>query len=154
MSKKILSHPFEAETDRMIVDLKGDLRKIKINFDTGASYNFVFDEIHCYVALPTYAPARNENLMRIEFIIGEVSVSDVPQILFKASLDFDMNCHCFLRLVPRTKDGSTYEMVLQAVANVDLVQSGFVASAILYGLELAQEYRQQLFTGEERAVQK
>ena len=143
MIQKLRPHPFEQEVDRLIRSLEGTLSEIKNNFDSGVLYNFLFAEIPCYLALPLYVPSRNDNLIRIEFTVGRLPLEVVAQILFKVGLDFDMNRHCVLRLVPRTKNHKVYELILQVVANADLVQAGFVSGTILYGLELAQYYRDE-----------
>lgn len=140
---QLKQHPFEAEVDKIVQDLGGDLLKMKSILDSGSQYNFLFSDIPCYVGLPIYVPTRTNNVMRMEFIVGEVDANGVGQILFGVTLDMDKERNCPLRVVPRTKNEKRYQIILQAVVDVDQVQPGFTASTILLGAELACFYREE-----------
>lgn len=140
---KLKSHPLEAEVDRVIKDLGGDLSTMKLIQDTGVSYNLCFDEIPCYIALPTYVPSRLDNLVRVECEIGSINTKEVGHILFAITLDFDMHRHYPIRVVPRTRDAHTYRILLQFVCSVNFMQVGFLAQTILISTELAVFYREE-----------
>lgn len=133
-------HPLEAEVDRVILDLRGDLAATKQIFDSGIMYNFSFNGIAAYISLPTYVSTNPGNLFRLEFTVGEVESTDVGRILIAISLDLDMHRHLGIRVIPRTKDNRTHEIILQAVCAVDLVREGFASSIILAGLDLTEFY--------------
>lgn len=149
-------HPLEMEADRVVMDLGGDLSTMKYVTDTGTSYSFVFNTkndggMAAYLALPVYVPSRSDNLFRIEFIVSEVKAEDVGCILFAITLDMDLQRYTPLRVVPRTKNNQTYEIILQTVCNVDAVREGFIAAAVICGLELAELYRMDLLRTEAAA---
>lgn len=141
-------HPLEAETDKIINDLGGDLTKMKEVFDTGTMYRLNWDDIPLYIGLPTYVPTRASNIVRIEFTLDEVAAKDVGRILFAISLDQDMNRNFPNRVVPRTKDERTYEIILQSVCEVDLVREDFVSSTILYAADICRLYRDEFLEQE------
>lgn len=141
-------HPLEAECDRVVTDLGGDLVTMKQSTDTGTAYDFVFNAendggIAGYLALPMYVPSRSDNLLRLEFTVGEVKTEEVGRILFAITLDMDLQRYCPLRVIPRTKNNRTYEIILQTVCNADAVRKGFLASTTILGLELAAYYKDE-----------
>lgn len=141
---KLKSHPLEIEADRIVTDLDGDLERMKQVMDTGISYNFLYaseNEIRVYLCLVTYVPTRSDNLFRLEFTVGEANAEDVGRILFAITLDMDLQRYNTLRVIPRTKNHRTYEIILQSVCNVDMVSEGFLSSTTIAGLELATCYR-------------
>lgn len=143
---KLKSHPLEIEVDRIVKDLGGDLAAMKHVTDTGTTYYFnwgVEAEIAVYLALPVYAPSSAQNLFRVEFVVGEIDEGEVGKILFGITLDMDLQRYTALRVVPRTKDHRSYQIVLQCVCAVDTVQGAFLGSTLLTGLELAEFYRTQ-----------
>lgn len=137
---QLKSHPLEAEVDKVVEDLGGDLKTMKLVQDTGTSFNFNFGEVPTYIALPTYIPTRG-NVLRLEFVVGEVAAKDVGQIIFAITLDLDKERNCALRVVPRTKNEKSYQIILQTVIDVDQIRPGFAASTILLGADLAAFYR-------------
>lgn len=143
-------HPFEAEVDRVILDIGGDLAAIKQVFDSGIMYNFIFNGVTAYISLPTYVSTNPDNLFRLEFTIGNVGFEDVGKILITIALDMDMHRHLSLRAIPRTKDNRIYEIILQTVGAVDLVRDGFAASATITGLELAEFYQTEFLRGQRK----
>lgn len=138
---KLKPHPLEDEIDKVLQTLEIDIATAKQNFDTGVMYNFIFEDTYCYIALPTYISNRPRNVVRFEFTFGEVIKKDVSQILFAVALDMDFKSHQIFRLIPRTKDSHQYQIILQGIYDVDLIQNGFVTNSILNGIELASAYR-------------
>ena len=114
-------------------------------------YNFLFSGVATYISLPTYVSTNPDNLFRLEFSVGNVEAKDVGRILFTIALDMDMHRHLCLRVIPRTKDNRTYEIILQAVCAVDHVREGFIASTVIAGFELGEFYRNE-FLSTEKAV--
>ena len=143
-------HPFEDEIDQVIRDLGGDLAQMKQADSTGTMYRALFGSHLLYLALPTYVPGRNDNFLRIEITVGQIAAAEVPQLLLAISKDFDVSEHCPLRVIPRTKDHKA-EVLLQCVASADLVKQGFIASTVIWGIELAQRYREE-FLGQKEAA--
>jgi len=154
---RLKPHPLEAEIDRVVTDLGGDLLTMKHVTSSGIMYNFIFNAendggVAAYFSLPTYVPTR-ENLIRLEFTIGDkIKAEDLGQILLAITLDQDLQRYNVLRVVPRSKDLRTYEILLQCVCHVGLVQGGFVATTIIAGLELAEFYRTEFLTSQKKAA--
>lgn len=144
-------HPLEAEVDRVILALRGDLKSTKQAFDSGIMYNLIFNGVATYISLPTYVSTNPNNLFRLEFSVGEVESTDIGRILIAIALDMDMHRHFGIRVIPRTKDNRTYEIILQAVCAVDLVREGFIASTVIAGLELGDTYKSEFLKTEKSA---
>ena len=140
---RLQSHPFEPEVDKMLSSLNVDLKVAKQIFETGTMYHFTFINTPAYISLPTFIPTCHDNLIRLEFTIGTVEANEVGRLLFAVALDFDMHRYHPLRIVPRTKNKKEYEVLLQTVCPADLVKNDFIAATVLYGVELAEFYRQE-----------
>ena len=156
-SQKLKSHPLEAECDRVVTDLGGDLTTMKHVTDTGTTYTFVFSAaddggIAAYLALPVYVPSRSDNLFRLEFTVGEVEAEDLGRTIFTITLDMDLQRYSVLRVVPRTKDHRSFQIILQCVCAVDLVREGFIGSTVIAGLELAQFYRTEFLMSKSKVA--
>lgn len=141
---ELKSHPLEAEVDKTIRNFGLDATATKQVHDTGTLYNFTFCETPIYIALPTYIKSRHDSLVRAEFTVGIVAAKDVGRLLLAIALDFDMHRHHPIRAVSRTKDDRLHTILLQFVCSVDLMQSGFLATTISFGVELTQCYRDTL----------
>lgn len=139
-------HPLETEVDKTLKNLQIDLKTAKHTTGTGILYQFEFGETSSYVALPTFVPSVHDNLVRAEFTVGVVGGKDVGRLLHAITLDFDMHRHHPIRAVSRTKDDREHKILLQFVCALDLMRSGFVAMTILFGLELAQFYRDEFLS--------
>lgn len=143
-------HPFEEEVDRTLTELQADLKTMKQIFSTGIMYNFNFNQIPSYIALPEYV--TYSNVVRIEFTVATMSELDAGRLIHAIGLDLDMNNQAPIRAIPRLTKRNEVNVVLQIVGQVDWFQQGFLAQMILNGAELAEHYRATLIIGQNEAA--
>lgn len=142
--------PFLEEVESLLSNLGLRVDLARNELSTSVMFKFDFNDVPVYVCVPTLE--TYSSITRIEAEVAELDEVEGGQLIVAIASYLQIEDCTPLRVTNRRSKGRKMKILLEFVSDLQLLQTGALATMLLHCCELADQMRRELVSQEKSSV--